>query len=173
MIGGNMIDWISDPFGEDFDDLKNKVKVWTDDPRPKRKLTDSPPKMIWVNLSEAFSCCVKATRIRSYLWVRPSFSDHHETWPVHEGVWSQGRTVPHYSGMRLSLQEYILVWSDDMQLECAASLIKVLHNGVSWGVRLASRYPDHRQTNFKYLRVIAVYWPKTREVLVEGVRSVS
>ena len=22
-----MIDWISDPFGEDFDDLKNKVKV--------------------------------------------------------------------------------------------------------------------------------------------------
>ncbi len=29
MIGGNMIDWISDPFGEDFDELKNKVKVHT------------------------------------------------------------------------------------------------------------------------------------------------
>lgn len=41
-----MIDWISDPFGEDFDDLKNKVKVSAVSPRPKKKLTDSLPRMI-------------------------------------------------------------------------------------------------------------------------------
>lgn len=41
-----MIDWISDPFGEDFDDLKNKVKVSSLYSRLKKKLTDSLPKMI-------------------------------------------------------------------------------------------------------------------------------